>query len=633
MEFILSTLNNPNKQIIFFDSSMKIDDLKNFSLQNFTLFSFDYESHQILSQNNIPHKISDDYITQNDLRNIEISSMKLSNWYQELQISKFLQYSGMNLGELFYVETYYLLIKFLKKYLEIKSISKTFKNFSFYVSTNLFSIIKSFTDSVIEIPVSHQDNFNESLQIPLRIGRKNPFSKLPGFDVLFNLSTNKQDAIKIISERLTQRINKAQIKKDNKTILLYNITAQKFSDFYSQIPNFPLNMIKFDTNLPAYWNYKTYSIVKKSGSIVENYETLLDDTLEKKISESIENFHNTLNPLTNFDDFFQAFFQIENNSFWNSFKFLFSKFCKNKFSQSIKQIEITKKLLEKYNFSTIMLWSEDRFEEQILYNLAKQNKISVIFSQHGFEFDTNEMIPYMNFFRWFPSRSDFIIVWGNMMKEWFIKNGVAAKKIKALGSPYFSKIFSTKFKFKNDYILLACDAKAFDYVPEELCVKNILEYKNKIKKICQIVTNLNEKLVIKPHPSKYSDEKKIAKEVGRNIKVVMGGDILPLIPPSSIVITTNITTAIIQVLILKKPVILIRTNSYYGKPDVLNLNGCIEANLENLESILKKLLSDKKYVNDVVKSGNNFLSKYLSNTTNSSKEILKFLSEEKFESR
>ena len=373
--------------------------------------------------------------------------------------------------------------------------------------------------------------------------------------------------------------------------------------------------------------------MKKSGSIVENYETLLDDTLEKKISESIENFHNTLNPLTNFDDFFQAFFQIENNSFWNSFKFLFSKFCKNKFSQSIKQIEITKKLLEKYNFSTIMLWSEDRFEEQILYNLAKQNKISVIFSQHGFEFDTNEMIPYMNFFRWFPSRSDFIIVWGNMMKEWFIKNGVDAKKIKSLGSPYFSKIFSTKFKFKNDYILLACDAKAFDYVPEELCVKNILEYKNKIKKICQIVTNLNEKLVIKPHPSKYSDEKKIAKEVGRNIKVVMGGDILPLISPSSIVITTNITTAIIQVLILKKPVILIRTNSYYGKPDVLNLNGCIEANLENLESILKKLLSDKKYVNDVVKSGNNFLSKYLSNTTNSSKEILKFLSEEKFESR
>ena len=633
MEFILSTLNNPNKQIIFFDSSMKIDDLKNFSLQNFTLFSFDYESHQILSQNNIPHKISDDYITQNDLRNIEISSMKLSNWYQELQISKFLQYSGMNLGELFYVETYYLLIKFLKKYLEIKSISKTFKNFSFYVSTNLFSIIKSFTDSVIEIPVSHQDNFNESLQIPLRIGRKNPFSKLPGFDVLFNLSTNKQDAIKIISERLTQRINKAQIKKDNKTILLYNITAQKFSDFYSQIPNFPLNMIKYDTNLPAYWNHKTYSIVKKSGSIVENYETLFDDTLEKKISESIENFHNTLNPLTNFDDFFQTFFQIENHSFWNSFKFLFSKFCSEKFSQSIKQIEITKKLVEKYNFSTIMLWSEDRFEEQILYNLAKQNKISVIFSQHGFEFDTDEMIPYMNFFRWFPSRSDFIIVWGNMMKEWFIKNGVAAKKIKALGSPYFSKIFSTKFKFKNDYILLACDAKAFDYVPEELCVKNILEYKNKIKKICQIVTNLNEKLVIKPHPSKYSDEKKIAKEVGRNIKVVMGGDILPLIPPSSIVITTNITTAIIQVLILKKPVILIRTNSYYGKPDVLNLNGCIEANLENLESILKKLLSDKKYVNDVVKSGNNFLSKYLSNTTNSSKEILKFLSEEKFESR
>ena len=175
---------------------------------------------------------------------------------------------------------------------------------------------------------------------------------------------------------------------------------------------------------------------------------------------------------------------------------------------------------------------------------------------------------------------------------------------------------------------MACDAKAFQYIPDELCVKNVLEYKNKIKKICQIVTNLNENLVIKPHPSKYSDEEEIAREVDKNIKVVKGDDILPLIPSSSIVITTDITTAILQVLILKKPVILIRTNSYYGKPHVLNLNGCIEANLENLESILKKLLSDKKYVEDTVKSGNNFLSKYLSNPKNSSKEILKFLSEE-----
>ena len=619
MRFILSTLNNQNQQIIFFDSSMKIDDLKNFSLENVTLFSFDYESHQILSQNNIPHKISDDYITQNDLKNIEINSRKLSKWYKELEISKFLQYSNINLGELFYTETFYLLIKFLKKYLEIKSITETFKSSSFHASTNLFLIVKSFTDSVIEIPVFHEDDFQESIQIPLRIGK---------YDLLFNLNKNTQSKISKIPEYLVKRLNKSKIKKDNRTILLYNATTQKFSDFYLQLPNFPLNIIRYDTIIPAFWNYKTYSIMKKSGCIMENYETLFDDTLDKKISESIENFNNTLNPLTNLDNFFQTFFQIEDHSFWNSFKFLFSEFCNKKFSECIKQIEIAKKLFEKYNFSAIIIWTEYQFIEQILLNLAKQNKIPVIFSQHGIGMDTYEYLPYQTFFRELPTKSDFIIVWGNIIKDWFIKNGIDPKKIKSLGSPYHSKLFSTEFEFKNDYILLACDAKAFQYIPDELCVKNVLEYKNKIKKICQIVTNLNENLVIKPHPSKYSDEEEIAREVDKNIKVVKGGDILPLIPSSSIVITTDTTTAIIQVLILKKPVILIRTNSYYGKPHVLNLNGCIEANLENLESILKKLLSDKKYVEDTVKSGNNFLSKYLSNPKNSSKEILKFLSEE-----
>ena len=125
-------------------------------------------------------------------------------------------------------------------------------------------------------------------------------------------------------------------------------------------------------------------------------------------------------------------------------------------------------------------------------------------------------------------------------------------------------------------------------------------------------------------------KKKIASEVDENIKVVTGGDIESLIPSCSVVITTNITTSILQALILKKPVILIRTNSYYGKPHVLKLNGCIEATLDTLESILIKLFSDKKYLDNTIEFGNDFISKYFSNSVNSSEEILKFLSEENF---
>jgi hypothetical protein len=615
---ILSTLTM-NQKIIFFDSSMTIDDIKDFSLDDITLFSFDYESHQLLSKNNMPHKISDEYLNQTDFDSIEKTSMKLSHWYNQSEISKSLIYSNINLGELFYVDTFYLLINFLKKYLEINSIIKNYSESFFYTSTNLFSIVNSFTNLVSEISKTSKNNFNDSIEIPLKIGNTS---------VPFKLSKNNLSKLRKIPESFVGSIIKSKINPNNKIILLHNITTQKFSDFYSKISNYPLNVVRYDTIIPAIWNFNTYKIMKKSGCVIENNSSLFNTNLNKEISILIKEFNIMAETLLSTSNFFNDFFKIQNHDFWNSFKPIFIKFCLQKFSDSIKQIEITKKLFEKYNFSAIMVWTEHQLEEQILCHIAKQNNIPIIFSQHGFEFDTDEMINSMTFFRGFPYKSDFVIVWGNLMKNWFVKNGIDSQKVRSLGSPYFSKLSSRKFISKNDYVLLATDAKAFDFKVEELCIDNIIQYDKIIENISKTVIRLDQNLTIKPHPSKSFNEKKIALKINKNIQVVTGGDIESLIPNCSVLITTNITTAILQALIMKKPVILIRTNSYYGKPHVINLNGCIETTLENLESILNKLLFDKKFLHTTVESGNNFISEYLSNSSNSSEDILKFLSEE-----
>jgi len=615
---ILSTLTM-NQKIIFFDSSMTIDDIKDFSLDDITLFSFDYESHQLLSKNNMPHKISDEYLNQTDFDSIEKTSMKLSHWYNQSEISKSLIYSNINLGELFYVDTFYLLINFLKKYLEINSIIKNYSESFFYTSTNLFSIVNSFTNLVSEISKTSKNNFNDSIEIPLKIGNTS---------VPFKLSKNNLSKLRKIPESFVGSIIKSKINPNNKIILLHNITTQKFSDFYSKISNYPLNVVRYDTIIPAIWNFNTYKIMKKSGCVIENNSSLFNTNLNKEISILIKEFNIMAETLLSTSNFFNDFFKIQNHDFWNSFKPIFIKFCLQKFSDSIKQIEITKKLFEKYNFSAIMIWTEHQLEEQILCHIAKQNNIPIIFSQHGFEFDTDEMINSMTFFRGFPYKSDFVIVWGNLMKNWFVKNGIDSQKVRSLGSPYFSKLSSRKFISKNDYVLLATDAKAFDFKVEELCIDNIIQYDKIIENISKTVIRLDQNLTIKPHPSKSFNEKKIALKINKNIQVVTGGDIESLIPNCSVLITTNITTAILQALIMKKPVILIRTNSYYGKPHVINLNGCIETTLENLESILNKLLFDKKFLHTTVESGNNFISEYLSNSSNSSEDILKFLSEE-----
>ena len=93
-------INFSTKTIIFFDSSSNIENLKSYPTTY--VITFDYESHKTLQKNNIQHQISDDFLDVVDLQTIQKKSYHFSCWYNESTISQFLEYDGINLGELFY---------------------------------------------------------------------------------------------------------------------------------------------------------------------------------------------------------------------------------------------------------------------------------------------------------------------------------------------------------------------------------------------------------------------------------------------------------------------------------------------------------------------------------------------------
>ena len=64
--------------------------------------------------------------------------------------------------------------------------------------------------------------------------------------------------------------------------------------------------------------------------------------------------------------------------------------------------------------------------------------------------------------------------------------------------------------------------------------------------------------MIRPHPLKDIGEKELAQKLDPEIKVVVGGSILPLIKSSSLVVVTNNSSVILEALALKKPVISIK---------------------------------------------------------------------------
>ena len=229
------------------------------------------------------------------------------------------------------------------------------------------------------------------------------------------------------------------------------------------------------------------------------------------------------------------------------------------------------------------------------------------------------------FGRIIPQKSDFFITWGEIFKNYLIKNSISQDKIKSLGSLFFDKLqLENNLSDTSNQILLASDPLAFNR-PIDLTISQKNLYQNTIEHICTIVSQKNKKLIIKTHPQKNQNEQEIAKEIDPTIKVYYSGDIHPLIKSSDLVIVTDVTTVILEAMIMQKPVISIRLKEHYGKPEIFNY--CKQISLDSLDSFIKSFYSSSKIKNDMISNGNKFLKIYLQNYGHASQELLKFLQE------
>ena len=135
----------------------------------------------------------------------------------------------------------------------------------------------------------------------------------------------------------------------------------------------------------------------------------------------------------------------------------------------------------------------------------------------------------------------------------------------------------------------------------------------------------DKKLVIRPHPLKDIGEKELAKKLDPEIKVVMGGSILPLVKSSSLVVVTDNSSVILEALALKKPVISIKIDKDLDDDEFCNADACIRTSIQDFESNLSKILQDDQFRNLVLQKGRAFLDDNLANQGLASVKTIKFL--------
>ena len=610
-------MQNPCQEIILFDSSATLQDLKSI-LKNQKIITFDFESHQLLLDNKITHDISEDYVKEKNFDEIQKLSYDLSRWYENPSISEKITYDELNLGKLFYDELHYFLVPLINKFLELQDTLHAFEKNQFVASPYMFDLLCCMkTSGVTKFGKSTKmiDSLYDNIQIRLTNSYK------------INISRNNYLKLKNNFEKIIGILLNHKKDKNKKSFLFVEFDPIKYRKFLVDCKS-KYNFYLFNRRKPAIWNLKSFNIIKKSKTEIITSNDVANKNFEKNLGDIYIKWDKKLDELFTDVEFFSSFFSVRGISFWNVLKPFFINLCKKRFNDAILEIEISKEILSNNKFNAVIVWSETGFNEQIIIHHAKKSKIPIILLQHGLYYDSVESFEFNNFIGVLPFNSDIIACWGESFSSSLLKWGFSPEKIRIVGSPSYDDIFEIKRDCTTDnkFILLATSSPIKN-IASDLSIKTQEYYLNSIKKICEIVSKLNKELVIKLHPSPVeTDITNIINRIYPQVKVIKYGDIINLIKSCEIFITIDISTTMLEALIFEKPIISMTVKNYhFVNSTILNSNSCIKANLDSFENIFKQLLNNSDLKNRLIVAGNKYLSNYIYFQNSSSEKFIEML--------
>ena len=615
----MEKINNSktNYDFLFVDSSISEKNLIDFisTNKNCRIISFDFESTDILKKHNIKFEHSETFLNNFDYTNLQNKIYKISEWYKNSHINEFLIYKDVNIGKLFYEQVLDYLVKSCKNIFEIQAIHKEFPESKYFVSPNLHSIIIQFSKNTHLI--SDEDLKLDKDQVKLNLKFKN-------FNKSISLSQEKYKRIKSFTDNLLSSVFSPSLEKNNSCrLLLVEFDTFKYGSFFRHLADSGLDLVFYGIRRPAFWNYATFlNIVKSRCKIIDSNP--ISPKTSREFLNNFNNFKIKFNKLWNQTEILNSIFQIDSFSIWPIIKNDIKNLLESEIKSSIKYIDNIFENFQKYSIDGVCILSEIGYTEQLAIAAAKHMKIPTFLIQHGVYYDTANANKMNHSQGIYPIESDFYLCYGLPQKNDCVTNSnIPDSKIIPVGTIQFDELNNQSVGDDN-YVLLVTTGPQFENI-EGHNYSNLKTYLETIREICNVVQNNNLRIIIKQHPStrEYSLKDYIHK-FDPNITVHSVGDVIPLIKRAKFIISIGVSTVILESLLLKKSTLAFEGIDYnWGQPSILN--GCVIVNTNNLDSTMKKLLSDTNFKDELASKSKKFLEKYLVNLENSVPFSTKFI--------
>ena len=596
----------------------KLSELKE---ENAVFIAFDYVSHKILAKNKIKHNLIDDYINENDRKEIFQFCSTCLKQYERSNESD-LKFHNIDLVSIVdRNELHEFLMDLVPKIKALKKIIDKGLHDTIFVSSDIYEIFsKTKFKSNIKFLNKIEKNLLtlEKVDIPLN------------FEIMetkFTISRKKYKKLKGNIEKITTGLFRLRKNyKNKKKIVLIEFDPEIYHDLLQEINKHGFQPVLVNFRKTATASLRSIKYLKKSNSLV----MLAEDWLQKPQFEEIgtvrTDFLNKIKNMTEYNIFLPNCLYEEID-----FNVIIQKKINDiliqRLDEYLTQILVAESIENANDVSGIITLNFSGETEKIFSRI--KSDIPVILLQHAFA-NYTKAISYFDILDDYHLIKHKIAVWGDIIKDYLIHvKAIPENKIIVSGSPKYDSYSRIEKNKKSQKIMLVTLRPIITHM-EGPRIELYEKYEKTLHKLIQISKDVeNLQIIFKLHPQQNISNQIIINMIKENegIKILQFKPIKELLADCDLHVNIapdnfDASSVILEAMMMGKPTLNIQLQKNEIEFEFIKDNAIKSVYYDsNIERSVLDLISHHG-TDELFSNSQNFLNKYMKNRGNAAKKLI-----------
>jgi len=596
----------------------KLSELKE---ENAVFIAFDYISHKILSKNKIKHNLIDDYIDENDRKEIFQFCSGCLKQYERSNESD-LKFHNIDLVSIVdRNELHEFLMDLVPKIKALKKIIEKKMYDTIFVSSDIYEI---FSETKFKSNIKFLNKIEKNLLTLEKVDIPLNFEIM---ETKFTISREKYKMLKGNIEKTTTGLFRLRKNyEDKKKIVLVEFDPEIYHDLLQEINKHGFQPVLVNFRKTATASLRSIKYLKKSNSLVMLAEDWLKKSQFEEIKTARANFLDKIKNVTKNKIFLPNCVYEEID-----FNVIIQKKINNiliqRLDEYLIQILVAESIKNADDIAGIITLNFSGETEKIFSRI--QSDTPVILLQHGFA-NYTKAISYFDILDDYHLIKHKIAVWGDIIKDYLIHvKSIPENKIIVSGSPKYDSYSRIEKNKKNQKIMLVTLRPIITHM-EGPRIELYEKYEKTLHKLIQISKNVeNLQIIFKLHPQQNISNQIIINMIKENegIKILQFDPIKELLADCDLHVNIapdnfDASSVILEAMMMGKPTLNIQLQKNQIEFEFIKDNAIKSVYYDsNVEQSVLDLISHHG-TDELFTRSQNFLNKYMKNRGNAAKKII-----------